>query len=104
VAAVTSGQSKKAVARRFAVSYATVRRYVTSWEHTQDLSARTSPGRPAHLSADDWAALDAQVAATTDATLAEHATAWAEAGGRPVSQWTIGRAVRRMKLTRKKRP
>lgn len=104
VAAVESGQSKAEVARRFVVSYATVGRYLTSWLRTRDLTPRTSPGRPAHLDADDLAALEAQVAAAPDATLAEHATTWARAGGRPVSQWTIGRAVRRLALSRKKSP
>jgi transposase len=104
VAAVEGGQSKAEVARRFVVSYATVVRYITSWFREGDLTPRTSPGRPAHLDADDLAALEAQVTADPDATLAEHATTWAQGGGRAVSQWTIGRAVRRLELTREKSP
>jgi transposase len=103
VAAFERGQSKAEVARRFAVSYATVGRYVTSWRRTRALTPRTSPGRPARRAGEDLAALEAQVAGDPDATLAEHAATWATAGGRAVSRWTIGRAVRRLRLTRKKR-
>jgi transposase len=103
VAAVEGGQSKMDVARRFQVSYATVRKYVTQWTQAGDLTPKTAPGRPPSLTADDLPAVVAHVATTPAATLAEHAATWAQAGRRPVSEWTIGRAMRRLKLTRKKR-
>ena len=103
VAAVEGGQSKRDVARRFQVSRATVGRYLTAWSRAGELAPKTPPGRPAQLTADDLAAIVVQVTASPDATLAEHAATWAEAGGPRVSQWTLGRAIRRLKLTRKKR-
>ena len=44
------------------------------------------------------------VAATPDATIAEVAAAYNAQASRPVHPETVGRAIRAMKLTRKKRP
>lgn len=101
--AVDGGQSKAAVARRFAVGLTTVKRYLAQRDALGHVRAGSSPGRPAHVGPDDYAALRAQVQGHPDATLAEHAHLWEETHHVRLSHWTIGRVIRKLKLTRKKR-
>lgn len=68
------------------------------------LTPGASPGGPRKIGREDEAALRAQVAATPDATLAEHCAAWGAAGHAPVSPATMSRALARLGLSRKKRP
>jgi transposase len=102
--AIDMGQSKAAVARRFAVGLTTVKRYLAQHEAEGHVRPRTAPGRPAHIRPSDYAALTAQVQAHADATLAEHAQLWEESHGVRLSPWAMGRIIRRLKLSRKKRP
>jgi len=53
---------------------------------------------------DDHADVLAQVAAAPDATLADHCARWEAARGVRLSLSTMSRTLRRLKLTRKKRP
>jgi len=100
--AVDSGQTKAAVARRFAVALSTVKGYLTQ-RNADSPRPRAVPGPAPRIGPADFAAVAAQVRAMPDATLAEHAAAWEKARGVRVSQWTIGRVIRRLHLTRKKR-
>ncbi len=93
---------KAAVARRFAVALSTVKQYLTQREAGPD-QPQGVPGPALRIGPHDFARVVAQVQAMPDATLAEHATAWEKTHGVPVSQWTIGRVIRRLQLTRKKR-
>jgi transposase len=102
VRAVDSGMTKAAVARRFDVALSTVKRYLAQPTTGLD-QPKVVPGPVPRIGPDDFAAVAAQVRATPDATLAEHATAWGQAHGVRISQWTIGRVIRRLELTRKKR-
>src|SRR5713101_6831981 len=100
--AVDAGLSKAAVARRFAVALSTVKLYLT--QRAANLAPpKGVPGPGPRIGPNDLAAVAAQVGATPDATLAEHATAWEQAHGVRVSQWTMGRVIRGLQLTRKKR-
>jgi len=101
--AVDAGGTRAAVARRFAVGLSTVKRYLAQRAALGHVRPRTSPGRPARIRLAAYGAVAAQVARRNDATLAEHAERWRETQGVPVSQWAIGRVIRRLKLTRKKR-
>lgn len=100
--AVDAGQTRAAVARRFAVALSTVKRYLAQRAAGPD-RPRGVPGPAPRIGPDDLAAVAAQVRATPDATLAEHAAAWEQAHGVRVSQWTMGRVIRGLPLTRKKR-
>src|SRR5712692_3240505 len=100
--AVDVGETKAAVARRFAVGLSTVKRYLTEREADPD-RPKGVPGPVPRIGPDDRAAVAAQVHATPDGTLAEHATTWEQTHGVRVSQWTMGRVIRRLQLTRKKR-
>jgi transposase len=101
--AVDAGTTKSAVARRFAVGLSTVKRYLAQRDAVGHVQPRTSPGRPASIPPNQYAAVRAQVAQLGDATLTEHAAAWERTYGVAVSPWAIGRIIRRLKLTRKKR-
>ena len=102
VQAVDNGLPKAAVARRFAVGLTTVKRYLAQRAAEGHVRPRTSPGRPARIGPAAYAAVRAQVTALPDATLAEHAATWESSHGVGVSQWAIGRIIRRLQLTRKK--
>jgi transposase len=101
VHAVAAGQPKPAVAARFAVSLSTVKRYVRQLATTGTLTARPRPGRPRLIAASQEAALTAQVAADTTATLTEHCQRWADQHGVRLSPATMSRALARARLPRK---
>lgn len=101
---VESGLSVAEVARRTRISQSSIFR----WHHTvatgQSLEPGTAPGGVRKIGVDAEGAVRAQVAATPDATLAEHCAAWATAGHEPVSVSTMSRALDRLGLPLKKRP
>jgi transposase len=100
--AVDSGQAKAAVARRFAVALSTVKLYVAQ-RAAGAARPKGVPGPAPRIGPDAFAAVRAQVEKTPDATLAEHAATWDQEHGVRVSEWTMGRIIRRLHLTRKKR-
>ena len=102
VNAVEGGMAPTEVARLFAVSARTIRRYRTQQRQTSDLTPGQSPGRPPLLGADHADRLEAQVAAHPDATLAEHCAVWRREQGQPVSIATMSRSLRRRAITLKK--
>jgi transposase len=102
--AVASGLSVVEVARITGVSESTIGRYRRKAAAGISLTPGTSPGGPRKIGPDQEAALRAQVAATPDATLAEHCAAWIAAGHAAVSIATMSRALTRIGLPRKKRP
>ncbi len=95
--------TKAAVARRFEVALSTVKRYLAQREVGFG-KPKGVPGPKPRIGPEDFAAVEAQVRARPDATLAEHAAAWEKAQGVALSQWTIGRVIRRLELTRKRKP
>ena len=104
VGAVDSGDPPAEVAEQFAVSVATVYRYLARRRQVGHLEPRPKPGRPRAIPATAEAALGAQVRAAQDATLEEHCATWAAAGGKAVHSATMWRALARLGLTAKKRP
>jgi transposase len=102
VQAVAAGQSKAAVAERFAVSLGSVKRYVRQLATTATLAPRPRTGRPRRIPISQEAALAAQVAANNAATLVEHCQQWAVHHGVAVSVATMSRTLARAGLPRKK--
>ena len=102
VAAVDAGTPRAAVARTFQVSLATIKRYLKQRREAGHLAPRTSPGRPADIAADRLAALEAQLTAHPDATLAQHCQHWQAAWGQTISLSAMRRAIKRLDWTRKK--
>lgn len=103
VRAVDAGEYPEEVAERFAVSEATVYRYLKQRRERGHLEPAPIPGRPRHIRGAADEALRAQVAAAADATLATHCREWVAAGGPPVSEATMCRALARLGITPKKR-
>jgi transposase len=101
VRAVEAGTPPAEVARTVGVGRATVERYVRR-NRAGTLAPRTSPGRPRRIGPAATPALCAQLAATPDATLAEHVEQWARQQGMRVSVTTMHRAIVRVGWTRKK--
>ena len=104
VQAVTSGQSKAAVARTFRVNLSTVKRYTAQHHATGSLAPKPQARQQPRVTPAHHPALLAQLAAQPDATLAEHCATWAQTQGVQVSVPTMWRAIARVGWTPKKRP
>ena len=102
-AALDGGQSREAVAVRFAVGRSSVYRWVEAAQSEGRLEAKPMRGGPRPAIRDDGeATLRRLVAADNHLSLAEYRDRLAEETGVRVDPWTVGRALRRLKLTRKK--
>jgi len=102
LAAVTRGMPRQDVATTFGVSVATIKRLLAKQRTGADLAPRAPSGRRRTIAPAQVAALQAQLDAHPDATFAHHADQWNAAHGTSLSQWTLGRAIRRLHWTQKK--
>lgn len=102
--ALEGGLSRKQVITTFQVSEGSIKRWLTLQREHNTLQPAKPTGRPATFkSHNDDDVLRRLVEATPDATLAEYTQEWNELHDTSVSHWTLGRAIRRLALTRKKR-
>lgn len=101
--AVEQGYPRNEIIKLLGVSRATIKRYLKQWRETGNISVRAIPGRPSKKFAPLQAGLVAQLEAHPDATLEMHCQIWEQAHGWGVSTTTMGRAIRRVGWTRKKR-
>jgi transposase len=102
-AVLDGGQSREVVARRFLVGCSTVYRWVDTAQSEGRLVAKPMcGGPPPTIRGDDEATLRRLVAGDNHLTLAEYRDRLAEETGVRVHPWTLGRALRRLGLTRKK--
>jgi transposase len=102
-AAVEEGQSRGSVARRFAVGRSTVYRWVETAREEGRLEAKPMHGGPQPaIRGESETALKRLVGADNHLTLAEYRDRLAEEVGVRVHSWTLGRALKRLGLTRKK--
>jgi len=103
VRAAEEGRPREEIIHLFGVSRATIKRYVKQQRETGDLAPKPIPGRPADkgdaLRADLWSQLEAN----REAPLPEHCQIWEETHGQQVSPATMGRAIKSLGWTRKKR-
>jgi transposase len=102
LAAVDRGMPRPQVVATFGVSLATIKRWLALRHTCPALTAQLPPGRPRTIAPEQEAALRAQLAAHRDATFGMHARLWQATQGTALSQWTLGRAIRRLGWTRKK--
>lgn len=100
--ALEAGESTIGVARRFAVSDSSVRRYRRQVRERGTLEPRTPPGPVPRIGPEDYDALLAQVQAQPDATLREHCRSWHARTGLWVSLQTMSRKLRELGWTVKK--
>lgn len=101
--AARAGARQADVARAFTVGLNTVGRYVRLEREAGSLAPRPIPGRPRKLDAAAEAVLSELVRDDHDATLAAHAERLAERTVVRVSARTVGRALDRLGVTRKKK-
>jgi transposase len=102
-AALEGGQSREVVARRFAVGRSSVYRWVETAQTEGRLEARPMRGGPRPMIRDETeAALKDMVKSDNHLTLAEYRDRLADRTEMRVHPWTVGRALRRLGLTRKK--
>jgi transposase len=104
VRAVEGGMPKVEAARVYQVGLTTVKRYLVQWRREHHLQHKVSPGRPAQIPPAHYPALEAQVRATPDATLAEHCAAWEAAHGVRLSVSAMQRTLARLDWPLKKSP
>src|SRR5262245_28924545 len=103
VQAVAGGMPKAEAARTFQVALSTVKQYVARLEWTGSLAAGKGTGRPRTVVPAQHAALEAQLRAHRNATVAEHAARWAAEQHTPVGVDALRRAIRRLGWRFKKR-
>lgn len=103
LAAIDEGRSVVDVAAFFQNDPSTIRRWIRQRTATGSHRARSRPGRPALIPPTAQGDLVAQVATHPDATLAEHCQTWATSHEITVSVSTMGRHLRALGITRKKR-
>jgi transposase len=102
-AALEGGQSRDEVARRFAVGRSTVSRWVETARTEGRLEAKPMRGGPKPaIGEESAAALERLVEANNHLSLVEYRDQLAGEIGTRVHPWTLGRALRRLGLTRKK--
>ena len=102
IEAVQGGMARAEVARVFAVSLPTIKRWLRRRGETGGLAPRPVRGPKAVKTAGLPAALPERLAARPDATLAEHCAWWREVSEREVSRATMSRAIAALGWTRKK--
>src|SRR6266702_4394653 len=100
--AVDAGQSQAEIAKTFAVSVATIKRYIKQRRETGHVLPKAIPGRPARKGAVLQAHLRAQLEAHPDATREEHCRLFQAEHGIQVSTASISRARAALGWTRKK--
>ncbi len=94
---------RREVVLTFSISLATIKRWLARRRTRPDVTPTPPPGRRRMIPAEQQTALWAQLAAHPDATIAWQTQRWNESQGMTVSQWTVGRAIRRLGWTYKKR-
>lgn len=103
IAAAEDGQSRDAVARRFAVGRSTVYRWVETAPKEGRLAAKPMRGGPEPtIRGEAEVTLRRLVGAENHRTLAEYRDRLADEAGVRVHPWTLGRTLKRLGLTRKK--
>jgi transposase len=103
LAALERGMPRSEVVSTFQVSLASLKRWQAARRESGDIRPRPPSGGPARRitpAQDDE--LRAQVAAFADATIPWHTERWNAAHASSLSHWTVGRAMRRLGLSRKK--
>jgi transposase len=104
VAALDRGMPRQEVVTTFAVSLATIKRWVAKQRTDGSLVPGRPPGRTPHLGDAELAVLRTRLEAAPDATLDEHTAWWNHHHPeRPVARATIDRAITRLGWSRKKR-
>jgi transposase len=103
VRAVDAGHSHTEITAILKVSPATIKRYVKRRKETGGLAPKGIPGRPPKQCDAVVACILSQLQAHDDASLVEHCRLLEEEQGITGSPRALGRAIRKLGWTRKKR-
>jgi transposase len=101
--AVNQGRPRAEIVAMFAISLATLKRYLKRQRETGDVRAKPIPGRPAKKGVALLAGLQSQLDAYPDAILEEHCQIWETTQGVQISTASMSRAIQRLNWTRKKK-
>lgn len=101
--AIKRGMKRSEVITTFQVSEGSIKRWQTLRREGSSLIPRRAGRRQQTVKPNDDAVVRRLVDATPDATLQEYTDQWNHLHDKAISRWTMGRMIRRLKLTRKKR-
>lgn len=101
--ALERGMKRSEALTTFALSEGSIKRWQKLRREGKSLVPRRAGRKQQTAQPSDDAVVRRLVEMTPDATLQEYADQWNELHDTSRSRWTIGRAIRRLKLTRKKR-
>jgi transposase len=104
LSALDAGMSRADAVRIFQVSLGSIKRWLHLRRSSGDLTPQRPSGRTPIISADQHVQLRLQLEAAPDASLADQASSWNAGHGTTLSASTMGRAIRRLGWSRKKRP
>ncbi len=102
VRSAQSGRGQSWIAREFGIALGTVKRYLKRYQLTGTLQPTRQRREQPRISEADLPALQAQVDAHPDATIAQHIDYWAASHGLRVGQATMCRALQRANRPLKK--
>jgi len=97
------GHTQAWLAQTFEISVSTIKRYIGQYRAVGPVAAKEQGYKQPTIRDEQLGTLVEQLAAHSDATLAQHVTWWAEQCGQQVSQSMMWRAIGRAGWTRKKR-
>jgi len=102
--AIDAGLGQAEAGRLVGVGPSTIKRWARQRREAGSLAPKARPGRAPLIGPGLRPALEAQVRAAPDATLAEHCASWEREHGVRVSEATMSRALARLGWPLKKRP
>jgi transposase len=103
LSALDAGMARADAVRIFQISLGSIKRWLRLRRTTGDLTPQRPSGRLPTITPDLHSHLRAQLDSAPDASLAEHATQWNADHATTLSPRTLGRAIRRLGWSRKKR-
>ena len=103
LAAIDGGMSRADAVRTFQVSLGSIKRWLRLRQTSGALVPRSRKGKTATITDAQFPTLRFQLDHCPDASLAEHAARWNADHATTLSSWTLGRAIRRLGWSRKKR-
>jgi transposase len=103
VLAANQGMPQAEITKVFAISLSTIKRYLKQWRETDTLEPKPIPGRPSKKLALLQQDLEQMLSEAPDATLEQYCQTWEQKQGIKVSISTMGRAIKQLNWTRKKR-
>jgi transposase len=103
LSAIDGGMARADAVCTFQVSLGSIKRWLRMRQTDGSLAPKPRTGKTASISSAQLATLRFQLEQLPDASLAEHARRWNADHGTSLSPWTLGRAIRRLGWSRKKR-